>query len=168
MTVLKLKKPAEQPLLLPVEAPEGTPNEIADLIERVGAAQPEVAKIGVKMRALQKEMEPYRADLKELTALICGVEGYGDDDEFTMESPGFDAKIGKKGSSRSVHDIRGVLKAMGEEQFFKVVTVTMRDVDAYMTAPEKAKVLTVTRGERTVVVSAKTKKQLLKAVGKAA
>jgi hypothetical protein len=77
----------------------------------------------------------------------------GDDATATEHGAEFDADIGVKGSSRSIKDLKGVRKLMGDELFFQVATVTLKDCDAYLTLPQREKVIETSRTKRSLKVT---------------
>ena len=87
-----------------------------------------------------------------LKAKIAEFEA-GDDEEKTELGKVYKVEIGKKGISRSIKDMPGVRKMMGVELFMKVATVTLANIDAYLTKPQRDLVIETkrtTRGYKTI------------------
>ena len=62
----------------------------------------------------------------------------------------FRIEAGRKGTSRRIADTLKLRELMGDELFFQCASVTLKDIDAYLTAPQRAEVLEETRTGRTL------------------
>ena len=138
-----------------VEAPGGLEviSDFAELIDELGAMQPEALKIDEQIKALQKKQKPYKDKLKSLCELLHEVDEHGDDEKFVELGQDFRAEFGKKGTSRTITRIEKVRELMGDETFFKVCSVTLKAIDDYLTPEEKALVLEVERTPRGVEIA---------------
>src|SRR5690606_18168498 len=104
-------------------------------------------KINAKIKKLQEELKPYNDAVKRLKAKI--EELGGDPDEELVElGTVFKLELGKKGTSRTVTDIRKVQELMGDELFYEVVKVNLKDIDAYLTLPQRQQVVKEERTTR--------------------
>jgi hypothetical protein len=140
--ILAKRKP---PIFLPPDIVLSTFAEKIDLVGQLAAdAEPIIAQI----KTLQEKLKPLAAARAALDLEIAEIEVADDYDDHVELGEGFKAEIGKKGSSRSISDLDKVKKLMGTVTFMKVATVTLKDIDAYLTPPEKAQCLTTTRGAR--------------------
>jgi hypothetical protein len=97
---------------------------------------------------LQEKLKPLAEAETALKAKIAELEA-GDDEEKIVElGKVFKIEVGKKGLSRSIKDMPGVRKMMGVELFMKVATVTLGNIDAYLTKPQRDLVLETKRTAR--------------------
>lgn len=135
----------------PAPAPVELLSDYAALIDRVGRLGKEAEKIQARIRKEQEKLKPYQEAMAELKAALDGLEA---DDEAVIEELGaeFRVEAGKRGSSRRISDMQKVRELMGDELFFQVATVALKDVDAYLTQPQRDQVIAVTRTGRSVKV----------------
>jgi hypothetical protein len=144
--LLTKPKPKLQPVLADKEL-----STFAALIDEVGELSEQAEPIIRRMAALQEQLKPYVAKVKELEEKAN--EYYADEDadeEFTPLGQKFQLKVGKKGNSRKIVDLKQVMKIMGQEAFLKVATVPLKDIDQYLSGAQKDKVINTERVKRTV------------------
>jgi hypothetical protein len=143
--VLNKKKPVE------IEIPVEPLSEFAGLIDIVGALAAEAEEINVRIKAEQEKLKPYKKALLELQEKIDGLEA---EDDATLEELGgvFRIEAGRRGTSRRIADTLKLRELMGDELFFQCASVTLKDIDAYLTAPQRAEVLEETRTGRTLKI----------------
>ena len=156
MTIL-LKKPQVK-LQEPVEASAGNVDEIAALIDDIGSMLSTVEAKQKMIKALQAELQPYTEKMKALTALVSAIGEHGADDTFQDEGTQFRALVGKRCIARRVTDPALAIKLLNKAEkgvAWKIVSVPLGKLDAYLTPEEKAQVITLDRGERSVVVAKK-------------
>lgn len=127
-------------------------SDFATLIDELGAMQAEQEKLSKKIKELTAQQKPYMEKLKKLKEMMREVDEHDDDEEFVELGETYQAEFGKKGSSRSIKDIRKVKELMGEPTFFKVCSVALKDIDAYLNPEEKEQVLITERGLRGVTI----------------
>jgi hypothetical protein len=141
--VITKKKPVE------IELPVEPLSEFAGLIDIVGALAAEAEEITARIKAEQEKLKSYKKALAELQEKIDGIEA---DDDATLEELGgvFKIEAGRKGTSRRIADTLKLRELMGDELFFQCASVTLKDIDAYLTAPQRAEVLEETRTGRTL------------------
>ena len=139
------KTPAKTPLKV-VETEELL-SDFADLIDRVGTLQKEAEPIAKQIKALQEKLKPLADATKELQTTLDNLDL---DDDGTCEELGalYRVEVKAKGSSRSINDMQKVRKMLGDETFFKLATLTLKDVDSYLTPPQKEEVIDVERTKR--------------------
>jgi hypothetical protein len=132
-----------------IELPVEPLSEFAGLIDIVGALAAEAEEITARIKAEQEKLKPYKKALAELQEKIDGIEA---DDDATLEELGgvFRIEAGRKGTSRRIADTLKLRELMGDELFFQCASVTLKDIDAYLTAPQRAEVLEETRTGRTL------------------
>ena len=159
MALLMLKKKVQP--LIPLAAPDeylagiaakGELSEFADEIDLVGRLTVEAAPIYAAITELQEKLRPLVEAETALKAKIAEFEA-GDDEEKTELGKVYKVEIGKKGISRSIKDMPGVRKMMGVDLFMKVATVTLGNIDAYLTKPQRDLVIETkrtTRGYKTI------------------
>ena len=131
-------------------------SDFAELIDELGAMQPEAQKIDEQIKALQKRQKPFKDKLKSLCELLHEVDEHGDDEKFVELGQTHRAEFGKKGTARTITRIEKVRELMGDETFFKVCSVTLKAVDDYLTPEEKAEVLETERTLRGVEIAKRT------------
>ena len=132
-----------------IELPVEPLSEFAGLIDIVGALVAEAEEITARIKAEQEKLKPYKKALAELQEKIDGIEA---DDDATLEELGgvFRIEAGRKGTSRRIADTLKLRELMGDELFFQCASVTLKDIDAYLTAPQRSEVLEETRTGRTL------------------
>jgi hypothetical protein len=154
VTIIILKKPTPK---LPAPAPVGgtTADEIAALIDAIGAMLPAVEARQTTIKALLKELQPYAEKMKALTALVSAIEGRGADETFHYEGTQFNALVGKRCVVRAVTDPALAIKLLNRAEkgvAWKLISVPLGKLDAFLTPKERARVIKVDRGERSVVI----------------
>jgi hypothetical protein len=127
-------------------------SDFAEQIDEVGRLQEELGPIAAQIKELTKRLKPLKDAEARLQELADELE-IDDDATTTEHGVEFDAEIGAKGASRSIKDLKGVRKIMGDELFFKVASVTLKDCDAYLTLPQRNQVIETTRTKRSVKVT---------------
>ena len=72
------------------------------------------------------------------------------DDDATTEEFGtaFRVEVKAKGSSREITDLKKVRAFLGDETFFKLATITLKDADSYLTPPQKEECIATNRTKR--------------------
>jgi hypothetical protein len=141
--VLTKKKAAVAPAL----------SDVAALIDEIGALQADFEARKKQIKALEAKQKPYQDKLLELQALIHEDDEHDPDDAFRELGEHYQADCGKQGTSRSIADIKGVQKLLGDQVFYEVCSVTLKNLDDYLTPAERDQVLTYERGYRTIKIS---------------
>ncbi|MEY9560502.1 hypothetical protein [Sinorhizobium fredii] len=146
MAIVLTKKKIE-----PAAYEEPDVSAFAALIDKVGQLQAEAEKTLARIKLEQDRLKPYKQALAELQAKIDALD-LGPD--AIGEELGFDFKVevGKKGSARRVTDLKKVRELMGDELFYACATVTLKDLDNYLTGPQREQVLVTDRTSRAVKV----------------
>jgi hypothetical protein len=142
-------------LLEPVEASHSTADEIATLIDDIGSMLPAVRARQKKIKTLQHQLQPYLDKMKTLTALVSAIEGHEADGTFQREGELFAAVIGKRCVVRTVTDPALAIKLLNQAEkdvAWRIISIPLGKLDAYLTPGEKARVIKVDRGERSVVI----------------
>lgn len=122
-------------------------SDFADQIDLVGTLRKEAEPILVEIKKLQERLKP----LKEAEeALQETLDALDIDDDATGEEYGaaFRLEIKPKGSSRKITDMAKIREFLGDETFFKLATITLKDADAYLTPPQKEQVIVTERTKR--------------------
>jgi predicted nuclease with TOPRIM domain len=138
-------------LLIPKKSVKAVPqpllSDFAELIDLVGDLNEQAEPIYKQIAALQEQLKPLSDATKELNAKVEELEL--DPDE-TREELGtcYRVEVGKRGVSRSIKDMEKVVELMGEELFLKTAKVNLKDLDAYLTLPQREEVLKTTRTAR--------------------
>lgn len=130
-------------------------SDFADLIDRVGELRLAAAPIIAEMSKLAEKIKPLAEAEKQLQAKLDELEL---DPDATGQELGakFVVEFGKKGSKREIIDMGLVKKLLGTELFMQLATVKLKDIDDYMTPPQKEKVLTTERTKRSFNVVERT------------
>lgn len=120
-------------------------------IDLVGALQEDAAKVAAKIKKLNEELKPFKDAMKALEAMVSEMDG---DPDQVLEEAGsrFRLEAGKKSTSRSIKDMARVREIMGDELFMTVVDVKLKDIDDYLTPPQKEEVLSSERTTRSIKV----------------
>jgi hypothetical protein len=149
-----LKKPMGNPHG-PAEAGCKSTKQIAALIDEVGAMQIEAEAKRERVKELQRELAPYIEKMRALTVLVSAIEGHDPDEIFDQEGALFVATVGRKVTVRTVSDPELAIKLLNKAEkgvAWKVISVPLGKLDAYLTPHGKAQVIRVDRGDRSVVI----------------
>jgi hypothetical protein len=132
-----------------------TLSEFAEQIDLFGQLTEESEPILAQIKVLQEKLKPLASAKAALQASIneFGVALEPDADDAVELGDEYRVEIGKQGSSRSIKDLDKIKELMGTELFMKVATVTLKDIDSYLTLPQREEVLTTARGSRTFKVN---------------
>lgn len=135
---IKLAKPVQAEVML---------SDFADQIDLVGTLTKEAEPVLKQIKALQEQLKPLKDAEKALQETLDSLDL---DDDATSEELGalFRVEIKAKGSSRSINDLNRVREMLGDEVFFSIATVSLKDVDAYLTPPQKEEVIDTERTKR--------------------
>jgi hypothetical protein len=142
-------------LVEPVEVSHTTADEIATLIDDIGNMLPRVRARQRKIKALQNALQPYADKMKTLTALVSAIEGHEADDTFRRDGELFAAVIGKRCVVRTVSDPALAIQLLNKAEkgvAWRIISIPLSKLDAYLSPGEKARVIKVDRGERSVVI----------------
>ena len=126
-------------------------SDFAAQIDEVGRLTEEAAPILAQIKALQGQLKPLNEAKAALQAHVDAIEG-DDDDKLVEIGQVYRLEIGKKGSAREIKDLPGVKKMMGTELFMKVAKVTLKDLDQYLTGPQRDTVIKTSRTARSYEV----------------
>lgn len=75
-------------------------------------------------------------------------------EETFIENAGTHAvEIGKKGTQRKIKDMPKVYELMGKVQFFKLAKMDLKDIDSYLTPPERDEVLSSEPTARNITIT---------------
>ena len=146
----------------PIEFGSKKAHEIAALIDEIGAMLPEVEAKQKTIKAYQKELQPYTEKMKALMALVSAIASYGPDETFELHGAAFTAAIGKRYVVRTVTNPQLAIKLLNKAKKgigWQVVTVPLGKLDAYLTPEDKAQVIKVDRGERSITIAKKANGQ---------
>lgn len=138
LTKKKLKAQAQQDELV---------SDFAELIDKVGALSDEAAEIKAQIKGLQEKLKPYNEAVAELEEKLAELN-IGPDDTKVELGTLYRLEVGKKGTSRTVTDMREVHQMLGDDLFYDLAKINLKDVDNYLTLPQRQKVLTEERTKR--------------------
>lgn len=141
MATILLKKPATEKAFSEVEL----------LLDLVGSHAADKAKLEKKVKDLQAEMKKYTDNEKKLQKLIDELPN-GDDEEFVLRGAAYRAEVGAKGQSRSISDLHAVRDMLGDDTFMELAKVNLKDIDNYLTLPQREKVLSISRTQRSISI----------------
>ncbi|MCL4743821.1 MAG: hypothetical protein KJZ83_00250 [Burkholderiaceae bacterium] len=147
MAIVLTKK---KPTLVKPE-PDEMLSDFAELIDNVGTLGQEAEKINKQIKTLQEQLKPYNDAVAKLKAKIEEIEA-GDDAEREELGASFRLEIGKRGTSREIKDLKKVQKLMGNDLFYKCAKVALKDIDAYLTLPQRGEVIKENRTTRSFKV----------------
>jgi hypothetical protein len=119
-------------------------SEFAEEIDRVGLLTEQAGPILKKIEDLQLKLKPLAEARKALTDKIDKME-IGDDEELVEKGANYQVEIGKRGTSREIKDLTLAKKYLGTDTFMKVATITLKNIDDYLTLPQKQEVLKTKR-----------------------
>lgn len=147
MAIKLTKKKAEVPIALQ----QDVQTDLEKQIDLVGALQEDAAKVAAKIKKLQEELKPFKDAMKTLETMVAEMDG---DDDQAVEEAGtrFRLEAGKKGTSREITNMARVREIMGDELFMSLAEIKLKDVDDYLTPPQKEEVLKTSRTTRTIKV----------------
>jgi len=123
-------------------------SEFADQIDLFGRLSEEAEPVLAEIKKLQDKLKPLADAKKSLQASVDSILAEDDAEKLIELGEEFRVEIGKKGTSREIKDIVAVKKLMGNELFMKVATVTLKDLDAYLTLPQRETVIETKRTSR--------------------
>lgn len=154
--ILVKKKPPvslEEPLLAKALTPKLSP--LAALIDLTGSLSEDAEKIQQQIRehqeaikALSEKLQPLAEAQKELKDQVAELDYPDDRADIIERGEQFFITVGKKGVSRAISDIVRVHQILGDEVFYALATVPLRDIDSYLTPDQKEQVTAVTRTSR--------------------
>lgn len=108
---------------------------IAAKIDHLGSVDEDLKQLG----AIKKSDEPL------LRAFIEKKPLHQDDNAF-IEGNDYRVKIGKVGEKRALTDVKAVHEMLGDEAFYALATISMKDLDSYLNDAQKKKVIVKNRG----------------------
>jgi hypothetical protein len=132
MALLILKKASAAKKLVTV-------SPLATMIDDVGKDVGSALKIVAQIKALQEKLKPFDNKLKALTDMVNEVDDHADDAEYTERGERFQVIVGKKTVSREIVDLKGIRKKLGDDVFFDIASINLRDIDKYITEAEQTK-----------------------------
>jgi hypothetical protein len=141
MAIILTKKKAK------VQVQDELVSDFAELIDRVGALSGEAEEIEAAIKELQTKLKPYKEALAELQAKLEELE-LGDDETAVELGTLYRLEIGKRGTSREVTDMRKVHELMGDELFYELAKINLKDLDNYLTLPQRKQVVKENRTKR--------------------
>jgi hypothetical protein len=113
-------------------------------IDLVGRLTEEAEPIQKKIAELQLKLKPLADAQTALAEKIDQLE-IDDDAELTERGVRYEVQIGARGKSRFIKDLVLAKKFLGAETFMKVATITLKNVDDYLTLPQRNEVLDTKR-----------------------
>ena len=90
--------------------------------------------------------------------MVSALEGHGPDETFEVKGELFTAAVGKRYMVRTVINPQLAIKLLNKVNkgiAWKVITVPLGKLDAFLTPDQKAQVIKVDRGERSIVIGKK-------------
>ena len=146
MSLLVLNKPKTGTIEL---------DELQATIDALGAELPAQLKITAQIKKLKAQQDDFKDRLKQLVTLAEATMGkqHPADETFTVIGQTHRCEFGKKGTNRTIKDLEQVQAILGDEVFYSVASVPLKDIDAYLTPPEKELVLEVNRTDRSAKIA---------------
>jgi hypothetical protein len=130
-------------------------SDFAEQIDQLGAITAQADATAKKIRELTNDLNVYKQAVKDLAEQVTKAydEAQADPDSKGEElGAEFALEVGPKGNSRVIKDVKLVLKEMGPDTFFKVASVALKDIDAYLTPEQINKVLKNVRTNRGIKI----------------
>lgn len=122
-------------------------SDFADQIDLVGTLRQEAEPILAEIKKLQERLKPLKEAEEALQETLDALD-IGDDATGEEYGAAFRLEIKPKGSSRKITDMAKIREFLGDETFFKLATITLKDADAYLTPPQKEDVIATERTKR--------------------
>jgi hypothetical protein len=126
---------------------------IAAEIDAYGTLLAEAGPILAKIKELQNTLKPLKEAETALHAAIDEFDFKDDIEDHLERGEKFMVAIGPRGSKRSVKDMALVKATLGQKLFMEIASVTLKDLDAYMTPPQLALVLKTERTTHSIKVT---------------
>lgn len=135
------------------ENPELT--KLHKLIETVGTLAPDAEKVAKKIKELKATTKPYDDAVSELADYVATLTDAGlfpADQKIEEATKNFILQAGTVGTARTINDLRKVHEMMGDETFYAVATVPLKDIDAHLILPQRELVLDEHPTKRTIKI----------------
>lgn len=126
--------------------------DVFALVDAYGEAEQQADKIRVK---ILKKTQPLATELKEVETQMAYLQQqiimnfeekeHGDARSGELQGAKYRACIGAKAIKRTIKDMELAKKYLSPDVFMKLVKLTLKDVDDYLTPPQKEQVLNVER-----------------------
>lgn len=113
-------------------------SELQTLADNLGDATAALAKFAKDPKYL-RAVEAL-ADSKKAFAAAADTEIKGANDTITVTGERHIVKVGAKGKSRTITDLKRISKMMGKKVFMSICSVTLSNVDKYLTPDQVAEV----------------------------
>jgi hypothetical protein len=147
VAVVLKKKPAVA--LEPTIQAVKTPLQLQ--IDLVGSQMLEAAKITKQIKELEAKLKPFKAEQDKLQKMVDELD-MGDDASDTIVSDRYRVEIGPRGQSRKIKDLAKAKEMLGDELFMQLATVTLKNLDDYLTPPQREEVIEITRSKRSMKI----------------
>jgi len=153
MSVIIKKKNVETKVLAPSITEEA--DSLAEKVDQLGQMQREIASLEDKLKKdpIAKLLASTRSSFDTLKKSIVAEASTNLTPDEGTEVIGVESKlvIGKKAKKRTVTDVAGVHTFLGDEAFFKLATITLGNVDKYLTPSQVESVVSTSQsGSRSV------------------
>lgn len=122
-------------------------SDFASQIDLVGTLTKEAEPILAEIKKLQEKLKPLKEAQDALQETLDDLD-MGDDETREEYGAAFRLEVKAKGSSRKITDMEKVREFLGDETFFKLASISLKDADAYLTPPQKEEVITTERTKR--------------------
>lgn len=146
-------KAEEAEVVLPkeeIEYVEQAPPLNADLTDRIdnlGKMQKQLEKA----KAFIKDYTKLQAETVQVALALFGTD-VDDDDTFEVHGKEFKLAFGVKGKAREVTNKEKLIELLGADVYIDISDVKLKDIDNYLTLPQREEVLTTSRTSRSVSV----------------
>jgi hypothetical protein len=157
MPIKLMVKPKVAPAIEKTVVKSGTSQEISDLIDKIGGMQAAVDKVKARQkRDADEVLKPFADTMKLLVGLLNKVEDKEPLEEFEQHGNEFDITASKCTQVRTLVDVKGAItklnKAVKGDSVlgFKLATITLTNLDKYLSPIEQQDIVTKTNGDRAV------------------
>lgn len=145
VSVVLKKKPALQPALETVKSP------LQQQLDLVGSQMLEAAQIAKKIKELEVKLKPFKAEHDKLQKMVDELE-MGDDASDVIKGDRYRVEIGPRGQSRKIKDLAKAKEFLGDDLFMQIATVTLKNLDDYLTPPQREQVIQTDRSKRSIKI----------------
>lgn len=148
MVALVLKKKpvvALEPVMQAVKSP------LQLQLDVVGSQMLEVTKLTKQIKDLEAKLKPFKEEHAKLQAMVDELD-LGDDATDVINGDRYRVEIGARGNSRSIKDLAKAKKFLGDKLFMQLATVTLKNLDDYLTPPQREEVIETNRTKRSMKI----------------
>lgn len=122
---------------------------IGQQVDMAGETLKEIEATKKKIKDLTQRLKTLNAEHAKLQVLVDEL-AIGDDDATVVAGAKYQVEIGPRGISRSIQDLEKAREFLGDELFMQLATITLKNLDDYLTPPQKEIVIKTDRTNRSI------------------